>query len=79
MFLLSFFCEMPMFDFVHHWLKGKDLLETLYTIANNFPKIMSAATTLTLIEEGIVARATPTMRRIYGFDSQPQPPDQPTR
>ena len=27
----------------------------------------------------VVERATPTMRRIYGFDSQPQPPDQPTR
>lgn len=40
--------------FLHEtWLKGKNLLEALYTIANNFPKIMSAATTLTLIEEGI--------------------------
>ena len=25
----------------------------------------------------VVERATPTMRRIYGFDSQPQPPDEP--
>ena len=35
------------------WLKGKGSLEALYTIANNFPKIMSAATMLTFIEEGI--------------------------
>ena len=34
-------------------LKGNSFLEALYTIANNFPKIMSAATTLTFIEEGI--------------------------
>ena len=40
--------------FLHEiWLKGKDFLEALYAIANNFPKIMSAATTLTFIEEGI--------------------------
>ena len=40
--------------FLHEiWLKGKDALEALYTIANNFPKIMSAATMLTFIEEGI--------------------------
>ena len=34
-------------------LKNKGLLEALYTIADNFPKIMSAATTLTFIEEGL--------------------------
>ena len=34
-------------------LKSKSVLEALYTIADNFPKIMSAATTLTFIEEGI--------------------------
>ena len=34
-------------------LKSKGVLEALYTIADNFPKIMSAATTLTFIEEGI--------------------------
>ena len=34
-------------------LKNKGILEALYTIADNFPKIMSAATTLTFIEEGI--------------------------
>ena len=34
-------------------LKSKGVLETLYTIADNFPKIMSAATTLTFIEEGM--------------------------
>ncbi len=34
-------------------LKSKGFLEALYTIADNFPKIMSAATTLTFIEEGI--------------------------
>ena len=34
-------------------LKNKGFLEALYTIADNFPKIMSAATTLTFIEEGI--------------------------
>ena len=27
----------------------------------------------------VVARATPEMRRIYGFDSQPLPPDKPTK
>ena len=34
-------------------LKNKGFLEALYTIADNFPKIMSAATTLTFIEEGL--------------------------
>ena len=34
-------------------LRSKVFLEALYTIADNFPKIMSAATTLTFIEEGI--------------------------
>ena len=34
-------------------LRSKGFLEALYTIADNFPKIMSAATTLTFIEEGI--------------------------
>ena len=34
-------------------LRNKGFLEALYTIADNFPKIMSAATTLTFIEEGI--------------------------
>ncbi len=34
-------------------LKSKGFLEALYTIADNFPKIMSAATTFTFIEEGI--------------------------
>ena len=34
-------------------LRNKGILEALYTIADNFPKIMSAATTLTFIEEGI--------------------------
>ena len=33
-------------------LKNKGFLVAFYTIANNFPKIMSAATTLTFIEEG---------------------------
>jgi ectoine hydroxylase-related dioxygenase (phytanoyl-CoA dioxygenase family) len=31
------------------------------------------------IEPEVVERATPVMRRIYGFDSQPAPLDQPTR
>lgn len=34
-------------------LKSKGFLAALYTIADNFPKIMSAATTFTFIEEGI--------------------------
>ena len=31
------------------------------------------------LEPEVVERATPTMRRIYGFDSQPRPPDRPAQ
>ncbi len=31
------------------------------------------------LKPDVIERATPTMRRIYGFDSQPRPPDQPVQ
>ena len=40
--------------FLHEFvLKGNDFVDSLYTVAYNISKIMSAATMLTLFEEGI--------------------------